>query len=506
MRTTLQDPAEFQAEQVSSGGYLFQREGTEHAPVADDRFGHYLVGGNLYIRQKASYKPPKSGATNVEAALLAYYKKIRAKLPAQVAAQNYFEYQKPGGGRTYFQYDARADKLVDIGNSFAYTKEEKDVNKAKVKQGYQADKEAVALVNAFKTKLNTLKDAQELEDLVVSTGVQLWDKFAQRIKGNAGRAGGALPLDGNLYWARLHMMRLLRAELPKNRNLLNHVKSQLPQYMQLLDQASRGMRDAQIGFPADRKVKRILIAGFDPFDKLRINDKARNISAQVALHFDGQTLGARKKQARIEAVIFPVSYEAFDRKQVEKFLAPYLDKVDAIVTFSQGEAKVIDIERFYANYRGGAGDNNAQSARGKIAPGKPAFYETNLPTKKMIPRLGWKNLGRTFGIGKRQFVYFDQSYLSTQGKENEPFAKRFPGHNFNRPYFPISKIKGSAIRGSGSNFFSNELPYRVANLIHTKNKQKDLTYGHIHLPHKEHLAKRTVKEVDVLLKRLIKTL
>ncbi|MEL6538927.1 MAG: hypothetical protein AAFQ98_26155 [Bacteroidota bacterium] len=397
--------------------------------------------------------------------------------------------------------------MVDIASSFAFSNEEKDVTNPIIQKNYTADKPVVNLVKAFKAKVVAVKGPQELDALLESTGVQLWNHFSKRAKGNLQRSVGSMKLDGNLYWARLHLIRALKTELPKNRNLLNYIKSKLPQHIETLDQASRGMRDAQVGFTHDRNVKRILIAGFDPFGNRRLFAKAHNISAQVALQFDGQNIQSNKTRAKVEAVIFPVSYQAFDKKEIERFLAPYLNKVDAIVTFSQGAEKVIEIERFYANHRGGKTGNNSASKSGTIISGGAPFYETNLPVRKLLPGLRKRKRLQRQGLSMdKQFVYFDQSYKTTTRSEPSPFQVSDPKKNRNRPYFSMRKISGAPTHGSGDNFFSNELPYRVAHLVHTANKQKDISYGHLHLPSHYNLIYPTVREIDVLLKRLIETL
>jgi pyrrolidone-carboxylate peptidase len=380
------------------------------------------------------------------------------------------------------QKQENADPL-NIMKAQQISPEEKDLSKSQVQKGLKKDGLTTKVVKDFEKKIKSATKDEEVVEAIKTYGQQIWTQTRARV------ATKKIKFEGNLYWARIWMHTILKTDLATT------LKGKLPEYTDLLEKQTRNMASGQINFTKDKATKKILISGFDPFRSRRITETSRNISGTVALYFDGKTIGSGNKKAELAAVIFPVNYKSFNAGMIEKFYAPYLDQVDAIITFSQGGQKEIDIERFYGNYRSGSEGNNHQTEKGKpIISGQPQFYETNLPVNKMIHK------NELVG-NKKQNVFFDQSYKTDKQTLDSPH-KNVNVKNTNVPDFDIKSIKGKAQKGSGGSFFSNELPYRVAHMIKTKQKDKDIKFGHVHLPYDTNLVDQTIKEVQKLLERL----
>lgn len=362
--------------------------------------------------------------------------------------------------------------------------EEGDLSNSQVQKGLSNDQATTSLVKEFESAIQKATKDEDVLAAINGYGQKLWMQTSARIKTKK------IKFEGNLYWGRIWMHTILKTKLQSG------LKGKLPEYVDLLEKRTRNMTSSQVKFVESSDTKKVLISGFDPFGTKRIASDSHNISGTVAMHFDGKTLDVGKKKVHLIAVIFPVTYKSFNGGMIENFYMPYLDTVDAIVTFSQGGETEIDIERFYANHRRGYKENNHEKQKGApVMSGTPEFYETNLPVNKMILDKELK------GKDKGQKVFFDQSYETDKKKTKAPHEDK-QVKNMNKPDFDINDIKGTAREGSGGGFLSNELPYRVAHLINQKKKQKDIKYGHIHLPFDEKLADQTIKEVQQLLERL----
>lgn len=95
-----------------------------------------------------------------------------------------------------------------------------------------------------------------------------------------------------------------------------------------------------------------MITGFDPFDtgdSYRFNggvdssDHLTNAAGNIALAFDGVTLGSGANQAIVRSAIFPVRWQDFDNNWIENFILRFFDlplghinRPDMIITFSYG--------------------------------------------------------------------------------------------------------------------------------------------------------------------------
>ena len=187
--------------------------------------------------------------------------------------------------------------------------------------------------------------------------------------------------------------------------------------------------------------------------------------------------------------------------KTRKFGVSILKKkeVDFIISLSlNGSWYHFDIERFAAKNRGGGQDNmnigiykeNDKSRfKNNEIIGKE-FYETTLPVNKIIT----DEIASHFDV-KKQVFFYDQSYESTTGVEKSVPKKILDIlgektildeediivaniHNKNENCIDITP-EGKSIRGSGGNYLSNEIFYRIAR-VRDKNFSNIKT-GHIHI-------------------------
>lgn len=289
------------------------------------------------------------------------------------------------------------------------------------------------------------------------------------------------PDDRILYWARLKMIVAL-----KNHPYLLKSFTDRNKLVKKFDDLSRGYIGVSFG-SLPSTTKKVIISGFDPF---KINPKIAeenvlrsNPSGACALHLHdkGQTeLGI---DVKIKSVIFPVRYRDFDDGVVEKFFDQFINgnQVDMIITISQSKPNRYDVERFACKNRGHITDNESKRGRNpkfyvpdngnlKIEddPDKlDEFLESNLPITNMVPG--------TFGNTK---VIFNQAFIA-KGKER-PLTSDTETPKINTPTEPAPEPGHKSIAGSGGNYLSNEIFYRVS-LLRNKRTSTVLT-GHLHVP------------------------
>ena len=283
--------------------------------------------------------------------------------------------------------------------------------------------------------------------------------------------------DRPLYWARNKMqVALKRYYLFKNdidfEKSIVKKNSNLEEIIITFEEKSRNYTGIDFSL-APKEAKKILITGFDPFilNPLKEgNPLQSNPSGVVALALqNSQELGAF-----IQTMIVPVRYKDFDENVIETYVGKYIEEVDMIITVSQGDIFRFDIDRFAAKNRGGFMDNmfwGNNSGYNKeffkqLDSGKE-FYETTLLYEKIVP---------TKNKEEELFrVYFNQTFetevLKYKDKNVEGIAKL-------RNYKDIENLK--SISGSGGDYLSNEIFYRVARL---RSKQRpSLPTGHLHIP------------------------
>jgi len=316
-------------------------------------------------------------------------------------------------------------------------------------------------------------------------------------------------VDRILYWARIKMIVMLKRRLFQlGLSYLSAVDE--------FEKCSRGYYSAN--FTAG--VKQILIAGYDPFQLVpgvSYNDPTHyNPSACFALYFHGKTLTSPQgANAQVFSFIIPNRYEFFDSSFAEDYFGRYItagNNVNAIVSISlNGNSYSMDIERFYARCRGGYNDNlrENQEPPKAINPQGDAtaqeFYETKLPVSTILQ----SPPGQDLDTRNSTVLVFDQSFEATDNSnpmviQNNPLYNYFPesvtnpkvfgsGSNLTQNPFANSTMGLTpigtsyiSVEGSGGNYFSNELPYRIARLRDIYNNTApsgaQVVSGHIHLP------------------------
>ncbi|HEY9103655.1 hypothetical protein [Chitinimonas sp.] len=326
------------------------------------------------------------------------------------------------------------------------------------------------------------RDALEAQAVVSRYGKQLWQAARARLQTQA-------ELDDRpLYWTRLALTRTVRDSKPA----FPIFPADREAALLTLEQTSRGMDD--IHFDADRKIKRILLTGFDPF-RLDLNIDQSNPSGVAAMLLDGTELVMNGQKARIETALFPVRYADFDAGIVEHFLSPWLTtqqpaaqdwleaarqargqsvpspkgqpQVDMVVTVSMGR-EGFDLERFPGRRRSAlAPDNLGVRAGGSreqpVIPqlaGRPLdgaeFVEFSLPAAAMqrVP-------GPYKVIDNRWVTVVPNTRLAAGG---------------------LAALYGkTAVEGGGGGYLSNEISYRAVRLRDQLGLQT-LPVGHIHTP------------------------
>jgi hypothetical protein len=221
-------------------------------------------------------------------------------------------------------------------------------------------------------------------------GARLWRAAVERAQGT--RTMGTIDAydDRPVYWARLTGTRDLRRWRPA----FAVSDTQRAALVKAYEYASRGISSTDR--PAPAGVTRVLVSGFDPF---QLNGEIRrsNPSGAAALQLDGRQFEVGGRTVRVESVVFPVTWSAFDAGYVEDAFGPRLTagspaRADLIMTISQGRRGAMDVEQWAGAWRGGYPDNNDTGTPEPVpsAPGwprpdpQPEFIETTLPYRQMI--------------------------------------------------------------------------------------------------------------------------
>ncbi len=299
--------------------------------------------------------------------------------------------------------------------------------------------------------------AKRMQAAVLECARKLWDIAVQQ-------AQTSEVDDRPLYWARNKMSVLLKRHprYQKQVDILRSTvrpKTELAKLLQLLEEESRNYTN--IAFATKRKEKKVLITGFDPFILNAFNhpDFVGNIlqsnpSGCVALQLHNTYIA----NAHIQAMIVPVRYTDFDGSQsqnegqgegiIEQYITPWIKEVDMIVTISQSLPNHYDIDVFATATRGGFVDNKnyTRIKSSHALPTKREWIMTTLPEQMSKPRK----------------IKFNWEYNRQSNRK-----KKHPAAN--------EKLES----GSGGNYLSNEIFYRVAKLREEMRPQ--LPTGHFHI-------------------------
>ncbi|MDH2425298.1 pyroglutamyl peptidase [Sphaerisporangium sp. TRM90804] len=295
------------------------------------------------------------------------------------------------------------------------------------------------------------------ERVVAEHGQRLWRRAVDRAQGR-GAPGGDLSRDDDrpLYWARLGMTGALRQWRP-GFELSDAAREKL---LDGLERASRGQDTIRLQGDGKR-VKRVLVTGFDPFTLDR-DIRISNPSGATALALDGTTVRTDAGLVKIETAVFPVRWGDFADGMVERALRPHLPRADLFTTVSQGRVGRIDIERYNGAWRGGFPDNENLSSTGLIPvsdPGsQPQWTVTTLPYQDIV------------AAPTGRFPVYDNTQVTEiPAGATDPVVR------------PDGPTEGSAARsGGGGDYLSNEIAYR-ATLLRDR-LDLDIPGGHVHTP------------------------
>ena len=310
----------------------------------------------------------------------------------------------------------------------------------------------------FTRALGTARSYAEARKVVVRQGSALWKRAVDRAQGR-GPAGGDLSRDDDrpLYWARLAMTREVRAWEPS----FGLSEAQRAALLGDLERTSRGQ--TAVRYPGGERLKRVLVTGFDPFTLDR-DIRISNPSGASALALDGTVIETAEGPARVETVVFPVRWQDFTDRTVERALRPYLKKVDLFTTVSQGRVGRFDVERTNGAWRGGFPDNDNVGVTGVVPVPDPAsqpqWTTTTLPYKAIVDA----DTGR--------FPVYDNTSVT-----EIPAGGTVPVVRADGP------TAGSTARaGGGGNYLSNEIAYRATLLRDRLGLHDVLPGGHVHTP------------------------
>lgn len=272
--------------------------------------------------------------------------------------------------------------------------------------------------------------------------------------------------DRSLYWGRL---------------LLSHTlfERKLDTLIPIVEQVSRNLAQH-----LSSSEPLAIVTGFDPFG-LNSNIQQCNPSGVFALALNGTKIG----NFRINSMIFPVRYADFDDSCVENAFQTVLnsDATGLVVTVSMGR-EGFDLERFPAKCRGARQPDNQNVVITQLSDpfdpplDGPSFFEFSLPVEAMLEGMSSESLSRIA----------DNCHVTTI----EDGAVEASS---------LSMLEGKqANSGSGGNFLSNEISYRVLNL--QSKLGTSVPIGHIHVPRISEYNEDTIHQDFTLFKEMLSML
>lgn len=296
--------------------------------------------------------------------------------------------------------------------------------------------------------------------------------------------------DRPLYWARNKMqVRLKRHPIfEDNVDLETSIvckDTELESIITLFEELSRNYTGVDFS-KAPSGTKKVLITGFDPFilnsfkhPNIKGNILQSNPSGCLALSLSkNNEIGAN-----IQTLIVPVRYTDFDGSTdpkeghgegvVEKYIKPFIEKVDMIITISQAGPKDFNIDKYATATRGGFNDNSdfIRVDGSHAIKTDDEWIETTLP-KEMT---------------NAPFVKYNWNYDGENGELIPP------------------KVGQKISYGPGGSYLSNEIFYRVAKL--RKDNKPTLPTGHFHISkiqeNGEDLNHNEIKELLSVVKQAI---
>ncbi|MBL7745890.1 MAG: DUF4157 domain-containing protein [Chitinophagaceae bacterium] len=311
------------------------------------------------------------------------------------------------------------------------------------------------------------------QTVVSNSGTNLWQAAlsrAQHLPAVAGQMD-----DQPLYLARLRMIGMIRGFSASFAITTTDRQALVDSF----EQSSRGINAVPFaGIAATQK--KILISGFDPFTG------DGNPSGAIVQALSGQSVTSGACSAMIHGAIFPVRYHDFDQGIVERYFSSFLsgaNRADMIMTISLnpnisftlgsgGSGSPAHGNLFFdhwaARQRGGGSDNNGLTST-------DTALETNLSARypgTTSRRDEFINSSLPFGNMMAAAVNHSFSGVNTTGA---------PVNN------DVGNASGNpaglnAVSGSGGNYLSNEIFYRVRLLQINQTPVSTIPMGHLHVP------------------------
>jgi len=330
------------------------------------------------------------------------------------------------------------------------------------------------VVDDFKLKINAVDINQpsaydRFTAITQASFASLWNAAKSYVQANASN-----PDDRPLYWARLKMQALLKQLAFFSYSIINNnivVGSRLDKLITLSDELSRNYTNVSFT-AAPAGAKKILVTGFDPFLLNQWGNSGYNIlqsnpSGCCALSLSDTATA--NGLGFIQTLIAPVRYRDFDGSNnatqgsgegiIEQYIQPWISEVDMIITISQSLPGDYNIDKYSTSRRGGLNDNlnYVRPDNSHCIPMEDndalEWIGTTLPDSFIVPPV------------KYDWKYKDKDGVTVTNADTDENARPNPGD--------ILK------EGSGSNYLSNEIFYRVARLRATL--RSDLPTGHFHI-------------------------
>jgi hypothetical protein len=384
--------------------------------------------------------------------------------------------------------------------------------------------EVDGFINTLATIPNDSNAFASIRTLVEDSAKDIWDEAVRYVQANA----NTTPDDRPLYWARIKMQVALKSHLYfiGQHTYSSDIQgsevnsgSDLEKIIQIFEEKSRNYKGVDFSLAPVGK-KKILITGFDPF-KLWININQSNPSGVCALFLHNKILG----DGFVQTKLFPVRYRDFDGVKsqksgrgngvVENYVADFIghntDQADIIITISQNQYGNYNLDRFATINRGGGFDNlkavrmpNTDSVILNSSEQDLIWLETTLP-KAMAMNGGasqqadnWKHFtvyAQHYSLLNEDSLIPNSNYKNSEYNLSwnnffDNFKPKTPDKIFTtnkKPdnLFDSNNKKKMIIDGSGGNYLSNEIFYRVA--LERERRQKEnpnqpkFPTGHFHI-------------------------
>lgn len=333
------------------------------------------------------------------------------------------------------------------------------------------------IVTDFEAELKKRTSYKKIEALVRDKGTALWKAACSYVQSPSGSVD-----DRPLYWARLKMEVMIKehsyflGDLDVNSNVI--AGSELDDIIILFEENSRNYKG--INFSGAGSAKKILITGFDPFLLNQnhplygtgFNIKQSNPSGCVALSLHNSL--TQNAIGYIQTMIVPVRYKDFDSSKssttgqgegiIEKYIKPWLDEVDMVITISQAGPGEYHIDKYATATRGGFVDN---------------MNFERVPNSYSIDITGNSELEWIHTTLPNEFI---QSPVILSNEFTDKYGTLHNPENVGTD----SPISGDQmLSGPGGDYLSNEIFYRVAKLreewISSQSSTATKATGHFHI-------------------------